>query len=294
MILKPVARPIADAEASPDVSGLDSHARRRRSNPVDREQIRHAVFAVIEAIAPDTDVRSLRPDLPLRRQIELDSMDWLNVIAGLHERLAVDIPESDYGRLATLDSIVGYLAAKPAAVKQEPPRAFTQLPHARHEINSVAVEVRPIRPDDMPLEADFVQHMSPEGRYQRFMVTVKTLPEKKLHYLTEVDQVRHVALAATVERDGQQALVGVVRYIVDPAGTGCEFAIALDDAWQGSGLAGILMLTLIRVARARGLATMEGFVLTTNTRMLKFTRQLGFTQQHDPEDRDTVRVLLRL
>jgi hypothetical protein len=47
---------------------------------------------------------------------------------------------------------------------------------------------------------------------------------------------------------------------------------------------------LIDVARSRSLATMEGTVLTTNTRMLKFTRQLGFVQQRDPEDRDTVRV----
>ncbi len=258
---------------------------------MDREEIRSAVLAVIEAIAPDTDVRSIRPDRPLRQQIDLDSMDWLNVIGGLHERMSVDIPESDYGRLATLDSIVDYLASKPAAAAA---RAPAPLPHARYVINGVAVEVRPIRADDMPLEADFVQRLSPDARYQRFMVTVNALPDKKLHYLTEVDQVRHVALAATVDRDGQQALVGVVRYVVDPAGTGCEFAIAIDDAWQRTGLAGILMLALIGVARARGLATMEGFVLTTNTRMLKFTRQLGFTQQRDPEDRDTVRVVRSL
>jgi len=88
--------------------------------------------------------------------------------------------------------------------------------------------------------------------------------------------------------------VGVVRYIVDPAGTGCEFAIAVDDAWHGSGLAGILMHDLIDIARARGLATMEGIVLATNAAMLRFTRQLGFRQQRDPEDPDTVHVVRRL
>ena len=54
------------------------------------------------------------------------------------------------------------------------------------------------------------------------------------------------------------------------------------------------MHELIAVARARGLASMEGTVLATNTRMLKFMRQLGFSQQRDPEDRDTVRVLRHL
>jgi acetyltransferase len=103
-----------------------------------------------------------------------------------------------------------------------------------------------------------------------------------------------VALAAEVEREGRPAIVGVARYIVAPAGDSCEFAIAVDDAWQGSGLAGILMHALLDVARARGLATMQGTVLATNTRMLKFTRQLGFSQQREAGDRETVRVLRRL
>jgi acetyltransferase len=88
--------------------------------------------------------------------------------------------------------------------------------------------------------------------------------------------------------------VGVARYVVDPAGTGCEFAIAVDDAWQGCGLAGILMRTLMDIARSRGLATMEGTVLATNNRMLRFTRQLGFGLQRDAEDRETVRVVRAL
>jgi len=146
----------------------------------------------------------------------------------------------------------------------------------------------------MALEADFVQHLSMESRYKRFMVTVRELPESKLKYLTDVDQVRHVAFAATVERDGREALVGVARYVVDASGRGCEFAIAVDDAWQGTGLAGILMQALIDVARARGLATMEGSVLATNTRMLKFMPQLGFAVQHNPQDSGTVRVVRAL
>jgi acyl carrier protein len=54
----------------------------------------------------------LQADRPLREQIDLDSMDWLNFLVALHERLQVEIPESDYARLATLDQTVDYLAAK--------------------------------------------------------------------------------------------------------------------------------------------------------------------------------------
>ena len=264
--------------------------------PLEIDAIRRAVLATIEAIAPETDVQRLHPDQPLRQQIELDSMDWLNVIAGLHERLAVDVPESDHRQLATINSIIDYVACRPAGPPGQPlpAKETAALPCTLHVVNGTPVTLRPIRPDDVPLEADFVRHLSTEARYQRFMVTVRELPEKKLHYFTDVDQVRHVALVAAVDRHGQQAIVGVVRYIVDPGGSTCEFAIAIDDAWQGSGLAGILMHALIDVARSRGLGTMEGFVLATNTRMLKFTRQLGFSQQRHPEDRDTVRVVRSL
>jgi acetyltransferase len=161
-------------------------------------------------------------------------------------------------------------------------------------VGGTPVTVRPMRPEDMPMEADFVRHLSSETRYKRFMLTLLELSQAKLKYLTDVDQDRHVALVATIEQGGKEVEVGVVRYIVDPAGGSCEFAIAVDDAWQGSGLAGILMHALIDVARSRGLATMEGIVLSTNRRMLKFTRQLGFAEQRDPEDRTTVRVVLPL
>ncbi len=263
---------------------------------MDPEQIRKAVLTTIELIAPETDVQAIRPDRPLRQQIDLDSVDWLNFIAGLHERLSVDIPDADIERLVTLDALVAYLASRPAQAPRErlPGETPSPLPCAQHVINGATVTVRPLRSEDLPLEADFVRTMSADARYQRFMATLRELPEKKLHYLTEVDQVHHVALAATVDRDGKEVLVGAVRYIIDTAGTGCEFAIELDDAWHRSGLAGILMHILIGIARSRGLATMEGFVLATNTRMLKFTRQLGFKAQRDPDDRDTIHVVRAL
>lgn len=262
---------------------------------MENEDIRKAARAAIEAIAPGTDAERIRPDLPLREQVALDSMDWLNVVVELHDRLAIDIPEADYGRLATLESMVAYLASRRAEPALEPqgPRAAApaRLPRDIHLINGTRVLVRPMQAEDSPLEADFVRHLSRDTRYERFMLTLNELSQAKLKYLTDVDQVHHVALVATAGRQGRQALVGVVRYIVDPSGTGCEFAIAIDDAWHGSGLAGILMRDLIGIARARGLATMEGLVLATNSRMLRFTRQLGFRQERDPGEFDTVRVV---
>ena len=84
-----------------------------------QEQIRTAVLAIVKRLAPEIDPAKIIPDKPLRTQIDLDSMDWLNVLAAIHEKLGVDIPESDYGKVQTLDSIIAYLAGKIPAAAQE-------------------------------------------------------------------------------------------------------------------------------------------------------------------------------
>ncbi len=259
-------------------------------------ELRAAVVAALACIAPELDERALRADLPLRRQIELDSIDWVNVLAALEERLGIRLPAAGIGPQASVDDIVR-AAARAGALERagalpQPPAA--PLPREHHVVNGVPVQIRPVGADDLAREAAFVRQMSSEARYKRFMVTVNELPKSKLRYLTDVDQQRHVALAAVVDRDGEPAFVGVARYVVDEAGTGCEFAVAVDDRWKGSGLAGILMQALIGVAQARGLLTMEGLVLATNTRMLRFVRQLGFRLATDPDDRSTVRAVRSL
>ena len=78
---------------------------------------REAVFAVLARIAPELAPAAIVPDKPLRDQVDLDSMDWLNVLVALHEQLGIDIPEADAGRLVTLDDIVEYLKERLPAGK---------------------------------------------------------------------------------------------------------------------------------------------------------------------------------
>jgi len=79
---------------------------------IDREQLKAAIFEAITAIAPEIDMKDIRPDRPLRQQIDLDSFDFLNVIIRLHETLGIDIPESDYGEMHTLDRALDYLSRR--------------------------------------------------------------------------------------------------------------------------------------------------------------------------------------
>lgn len=78
----------------------------------DRQALRHAVLDVLLSVAPEVDAARLVASRPLRHQVDLDSMDWLNVLVGLHDRLGVQIPEADYARLVTLDDLLDYLGPR--------------------------------------------------------------------------------------------------------------------------------------------------------------------------------------
>lgn len=74
--------------------------------------VRATVFRVLGGIAPEVDLATIRPDASLRDQVDLDSMDFLNFVLGLAETLHVEVPESDYPQLGTLDGCVAYLASR--------------------------------------------------------------------------------------------------------------------------------------------------------------------------------------
>ena len=73
-------------------------------------EIRAAVIAGLSNIAPETDAATIDPEDDLREALDIDSLDFLNFLAGLHARLGVNVPESDYAKLLTLDGAVAYLA----------------------------------------------------------------------------------------------------------------------------------------------------------------------------------------
>jgi acyl carrier protein len=75
-------------------------------------EIRSAVLAALAEVAPEVDTAALSPARPLRRQVDLDSMDWLNVIIAWHKRFGIDIPEADYAQLTSVDAVVRYIAGR--------------------------------------------------------------------------------------------------------------------------------------------------------------------------------------
>jgi acyl carrier protein len=78
----------------------------------DRQALKASALEILRSIAPEVEPGEIEPSRPLRKQVDLDSMDWLNFLIGLHQRLGVNIPEADYAQLVTLDNVLDYLQAR--------------------------------------------------------------------------------------------------------------------------------------------------------------------------------------
>jgi len=155
------------------------------------------------------------------------------------------------------------------------------------------ITVRPIRPEDAGIEQAFVRDLSAESKYFRFMHALAELTPEMLVRFTQIDYDREMALVAVAGQPGQETEIAVARYMTNPDGETCEFALVVADAWHRKGIGSRLMLRLIEIAAARGLTAMEGEVLAGNTRMLALVRDLGFSARASEEDPE-IRVVTRL
>ena len=142
--------------------------------------------------------------------------------------------------------------------------------------NGCEVLVRPIGPDDKQRLQEGLQRLSPQSRYQRFMSAPSRLSGKDLEYLTEVDQVDHIAWVAVDPSRPEEPGLAVARCIrVDDDPTAGEIAVTVLDSHQGLGLGTLLLRILCMAAVKQGFRTFRAYVLSTNRPMLKILEQLG-------------------
>ena len=146
------------------------------------------------------------------------------------------------------------------------------------------VLIRPVRPEDAELEHTFVERLSDQTRYFRFLGALKSLTPGMLLRFTQYDYDRELALAAVTKVDSREIEIGAARFVTNPDGTGCEFAIVIADEWQTRGLGTRLMAVLIDAARQKKLQTMVGEVLGSNAVMLKLMASMGFAVSTSKED----------
>jgi GNAT superfamily N-acetyltransferase len=135
--------------------------------------------------------------------------------------------------------------------------------------------LRLIRPDDKALMLAAWERLSPESRYRRFFAAKANLTDAELRYLTEVDNVSHVAIGATRRRRGKIEALGVARFIrLTDRPLVADAAVTVVDDAQGLGLGRMLLSRLIAAARERGIEVFSCDVLADNDGMRNLIRSL--------------------
>ena len=85
------------------------------------QKVKNIILDIISVVSPDADLTEVKSDQPLRDQLDMDSMDFLDIVMELRKRFKIEVPKEDYSELATLDSCVSYLMSHFSAVSADAP-----------------------------------------------------------------------------------------------------------------------------------------------------------------------------
>jgi acetyltransferase len=154
--------------------------------------------------------------------------------------------------------------------------------------DATTVLIRPITPEDKPLLSAGLRELSPESAMRRFLTPKVSFSSSELRYLTEVDQVDHVALVAVDATDGH--LIAVARSVRISDDT-AELAVVVGDRWQRMGLG----RTLVRLLAERAnVEKFSGTMLATNRGAVKLMRGFGSHVDRDVIESGVREIVVRL
>ena len=153
--------------------------------------------------------------------------------------------------------------------------------------------MRPIKPEDEPLEHEFLATISKETLRRRFFSIPKTITHDMLTTFCNIDYDREMAIVAEIKNGDKRKLVGIGRLVIEPGYRAGEFAILVHDSFHGKGLGYKLADELIGIGEERGLDEIYGTVQSDNERMLRVCRKLGFTTKALPDGTTRVTLFLR-
>jgi acetyltransferase len=231
----------------------------RNQPPVEMDALVQALIRISEMVC----------ELP-----QVVEMDINPLVADSSGVLALDCRIVVSHRAPSLDPY-GHMAIHPY-----PYHLITQLQLA----DGTNITVRPIRPEDAQIEQSFVRKLSPQAKYFRFMQTLNELTPEMLVRFTQLDYNRELALIAVQEKAGSEIELGVARYVMNPDGKSCEFALVVADEWQHRGIGSQLMTHLMEAAQERGFNSMDGEILADNQKMIDLVKSLGFRIRSSEED----------
>ena len=240
----------------------------RGRQPADIKQLERILVSTSNLIA----------DFPEITSIEIDPMA---VVEGKILVLAANITIENIPMPATGTTLYPHLVITPY-----PTRYTTQW----RLKDGTEITLRPIRPEDEPLEHDMLTTLSQLTLKQRFFSPIKTWTHETLVRFCNIDYEREVAIVAAIPE--KKRIIGTGRLIMQPDFRTGEFAVLVHDEFQEKGLGYKLINLLIGIGQEKGLEEIEGVVLSDNDRMIELCRSLGFKRKLMPDG--ISRIVLRL
>jgi acetyltransferase len=207
--------------------------------------------------------------------------------------LLVDFPQISEADINPLIVDNEDAVALDARVVIDPAQVFQEVPPHEHLIISPypkkyewegtlkdeqPVLLRPIKPEDEPLENELWKTFSEETQRFRFFSLMRTWSHATLIRYTNIDYDREIAIVGILTKKNERKMIGVVRMIMEPPDLKtAEVAIVVGDPWQGLGLGSKMMNCIIEIARDKDLESVYGLILRDNARAIALFKEKGFS-----------------
>lgn len=232
------------------------------------------------------------------RQLEQIIVSFSNLIVDFPEILVMDmnpIAISD-GKAMALDARI---ILDPTALHHETPYphlVITPYPMRYvtrwHLRDGSEVLLRPIKPEDEPLEHEMFTSLSEASLRERFYQSIKTITHEMHVRFCNIDYDREMSIVAEIRENGKRRIIGIGSYMIEPDGRSCEFSVLVHDDYQGHGLASKLVDIVIGIADEKGLEEFFGYIEPKNRKMVNLTAKLGMIPEKTPYD--LVKMSLKL
>ncbi len=141
--------------------------------------------------------------------------------------------------------------------------------------------IRPVRPADSSLLQRMFRRLSRETIYYRYFGYLPDVTPEFLARLTCVDQLREIGLVIEVRLDGKREIIGMANVVADADGRKAEYAILIDDTWQGQGLGSLLTDFVCEVTAERGVQALYATIMAINRRIIGLLNKKNFRVHRD-------------
>ena len=232
------------------------------------------------------------------KQLEQIIVSFSNLIIDFPEIAEVDINPIAVtdGKASALDarividkSCITYTSAYPHLIITPYPTKYIMT---WRMADGTEVLLRPIKPEDEPMEHEMLSSLSEKTMRERFFQAIKHITHEMHIRFCNIDYDREMAIVAELREGEKRRIIGIGRLIIEPDGKTGEFAVVVQDDFHGKGLGYKLVDMMIGIAQEKALEEVYALVQSDNTRMLSVCKKLGCAIEQLPEKLSRVSLQL--